>query len=94
MGWKGTGGREDNISSSLFVDRQKKAVGWVLSAVCVTVLYLVQLHHDRQVLGKSGIVETREGFGSRHLEQCWGVIDVRVGHRHGTRGLRVRREMY
>ena len=62
MGWKGTGGREDNISSSLFVDRQKKAIGWELSTVCVTVLYLVQLHHDSQILGNLGIVELREGF--------------------------------
>ena len=67
----GTGGREDNISSPLFVDRQKKAIGWVLSAVCVTVLYLVQVHHDSQIRGNSGIVELREVFDSRCSEQCW-----------------------
>ena len=71
MGWKDPGGREDDISSSLFVDCQKKAIGWVLSAVCVTVLYLVLVHHDSQVLGNSGIVELREGFGSRRPEQRW-----------------------
>ena len=30
--------------------------------MCVTVLYLVQLHHDSQVLGELVIVEFREGF--------------------------------
>ena len=51
----------------------------MLSAVCVTVLYLVQLHHDSQVLGGSGIVELREGFDSLRWVQGWyqeGVIRV------------------
>ena len=47
----------------------------MLSAVCVTVLYLVQLHHDSQVLGELDIVELREGFGSL----CWASRLVLAG---------------
>ena len=64
---EGTWGREDGTSSYLFMGRRNKKMEWVLSAVCVTVLCLVQSCHDSQALGNSGILELREGLGSLRL---------------------------
>ena len=86
--WKATYKREDDISSSVSV--------YVIS---VTVVYLLQSHHDSQALGDSGIVELRESFGSLRPVYDWYQQQVEgdYGCSSGsseTNGLEIRRGVY
>ena len=72
-----------------------------MSAVCCVRdgMYLVQLHHDSQVIGESGFLELREGFGSLRWVQGWyqhGVIKCYrcLSVSSGARGLGVTSERY